>query len=155
MPRHSFIAWILIKGRLPVNKRLQKFIPDTVLTCDLCNEGEETQDHLFFDCKYARAVWEKVTDWVGVKVEASTLQEWTDYILKYNRQKAYREVLYGIITATIYHLWRVRNEVKFQGRPTGWKATAFQIKEHVQQRVLYIAQKHHRFQKCIDIVLDQ
>ena len=85
MPKHSFIAWILMKGKILVNRRLHKLFSEIGLTCDLCNKGKETQDHLFFECNYARNVWAKVRAWVGMKVEAATLQERVEYIIEQNR----------------------------------------------------------------------
>ena len=79
--RHSFTAWMLLKQKLPVSTRLKKYIPEIDIACDMCNEGEETLDHLFFTCAYVKNIWNNILAWLKVSCEARSFQEWTEHIL--------------------------------------------------------------------------
>ena len=48
--RQSFTAWLLLKQKLCVSTRLKKYLLEMDMTCNMCNEGEETLYHLFYTC---------------------------------------------------------------------------------------------------------
>ena len=54
-PKHCFILWMCILGRLSTRDRL-RFL-DIDPTCSWCRGASESHDHLFFGCTYAREVW--------------------------------------------------------------------------------------------------
>lgn len=56
-PKVKMFAWMFIHERLQTKGRLSKFIKDIYKGCTLCNNGEESQSHLFFECNYAKLVW--------------------------------------------------------------------------------------------------
>jgi hypothetical protein len=59
-PRIKFFAWLVLVDRLNTKSMLRRRhmnIQGTV-TCVMCNSGaEETIDHLFFDCPFAKECW--------------------------------------------------------------------------------------------------
>ncbi|KAL0295157.1 UNVERIFIED_CONTAM: hypothetical protein Sradi_6849400 [Sesamum radiatum] len=53
IPRHTFILWLAIKGRLSTMDR--PWMNDVADGCVLCNfAARETHRHLFFECPYAK-----------------------------------------------------------------------------------------------------
>ncbi|KAK2649161.1 hypothetical protein Ddye_016650 [Dipteronia dyeriana] len=56
IPRMGFILWLAIKGRLSTLDRVQRYDPQVVTTCVLCNSQAETHAHLFFECFYSKAI---------------------------------------------------------------------------------------------------
>jgi len=59
VPKHCFIAWVLMKNRIPVRSRLARF-SDITPQCQICQQEEETQDHLFFHCSKIREMWGEI-----------------------------------------------------------------------------------------------
>lgn len=62
-PRVKFFAWLILLDRLNTKNMLTRrnfnVQPDSL--CVLCDDGmEETIDHLFFDCSFAKKCWDKV-----------------------------------------------------------------------------------------------
>lgn len=47
IPRHSFILWIAIKGRLKTKDRLTKWFCIQNQVCLLCKTDDEIHNHLF------------------------------------------------------------------------------------------------------------
>jgi len=59
----------------------------------------------------------------------------------------------SLFIATIYHVWRAQNELKYQGKPTGWKSIAYIINDQTRQCVLYLVKQSQTYRKYIDLVL--
>lgn len=60
IPRHSFILWMGLSGALKTLNKLTQW--EVVMRDDrvMCWSGEETENHLFHDCSYAREVWNRL-----------------------------------------------------------------------------------------------
>nr|GEU99253.1 hypothetical protein [Tanacetum cinerariifolium] len=54
IPRHAFILWVVIQGRLSTQNRLVKWQPCNVMKCPLCNSAVDSHSHLFFSCDFAK-----------------------------------------------------------------------------------------------------
>ena len=53
IPKHAFIFWLMLKGRLQTKDRLARFMKiDT--RCVICGQEEESSKHLFFQCNSSR-----------------------------------------------------------------------------------------------------
>ncbi|CAN6937297.1 unnamed protein product [Brassica oleracea] len=57
IPKHSFMAWLLLKGRMLTKDRLRSWGLQVPAECLLCGHAAETANHLFFDCQFSTAVW--------------------------------------------------------------------------------------------------
>ncbi|KAK2658718.1 hypothetical protein Ddye_005251 [Dipteronia dyeriana] len=54
IPMMGFILWLAIKGRLSTLDRVQRYNPQVVTMCVLCNSQAETHAHLFFSVFIAK-----------------------------------------------------------------------------------------------------
>lgn len=87
------------------------------LNCLICPLTIEIQDHIFWDCIFARKVWIKVCNWWGFSSEflrqtQMNIWKWLDWS---NDQTV--RVCWGItMAATLWSLWIRRNEALFQQR---------------------------------------
>ncbi|KAG4912645.1 hypothetical protein JHK86_053078 [Glycine max] len=62
-------GWKLILNRIQTRSNLKKrnvVLPGDQYLCPLCSLEEETVQHLFFECNFARAIWAKCYKWEGV-----------------------------------------------------------------------------------------
>ena len=61
--KHKFFAWLLVQSKiLTADKLMSRHWPCNPI-CPLCNNDQETAEHLVLHCNFARQVWEKMTDW--------------------------------------------------------------------------------------------
>ena len=56
IPKHTFISWMAILNRLPTMDRLIAWGMNVRGTCCNYQKEEETRDHLFFGCSYAKNI---------------------------------------------------------------------------------------------------
>lgn len=56
-PKVKMFAWLLIRNRLQVRSRLNKFIPSINPESALCGNHAETVSHLFLHCPFAQTIW--------------------------------------------------------------------------------------------------
>ncbi|KAL2248711.1 UNVERIFIED_CONTAM: hypothetical protein Sindi_2344800 [Sesamum indicum] len=108
IPRHTFILWLAILGKLSTSvKPWLSYLG----TCVLCDEGAiETHTHLFFRCRYARrcliAVRQNVQftwsnrDW-ALDVEWATMKRRGKHIVNLSYS--------ALLVACVYRIWRERN----------------------------------------------
>lgn len=59
-PRHGFLLWLVVKGRLKTKSLLVSRGMNVDLTCVLCGFAVESCSHLFFECSYVKRVWRTV-----------------------------------------------------------------------------------------------
>ncbi|KAJ8428437.1 hypothetical protein Cgig2_009047 [Carnegiea gigantea] len=77
IPRQCFIAWVLMRNRIPVRTRLAKFRNITA-QYQICQEDDETQEHLFYQYRGIRDVWKNIygrNGWLNITPN-QTGQEW-------------------------------------------------------------------------------
>ena len=85
-------------------------------TCQLCNREEETHDHLFFQCTYAKAVWNTLSTHSTIQwptVQWLQLLQWASSTLRGNGN--INSIIAKLILAVaIYYLWYERNNRTFK-----------------------------------------
>ncbi|KAJ8419423.1 hypothetical protein Cgig2_014910 [Carnegiea gigantea] len=108
IPRHSFIAWILINHRLPTRSRLSKFQHLSTTLCPLCNAVEEDENHLFLTCHYAQTLWTSLQQWWPVPL-ATDINSLVHKIRRIKAAPAKNRITYAIFTAIVYYIWRAQN----------------------------------------------
>lgn len=61
IPKVSFEMWLMCKGRIITKDRLRSCGMDNLKSdCEIYSTGEETVQHLFFECDLTKVVWQKV-----------------------------------------------------------------------------------------------
>ena len=61
-PKFSFLVWIDVLNRLQTGDKIRLWNTGINATCTLCNEAEETREHLFFSCRYTRQIWKALAE---------------------------------------------------------------------------------------------
>ncbi|XP_048492374.1 uncharacterized protein LOC125493253 [Beta vulgaris subsp. vulgaris] len=82
IPKHSFIAWLVSLGKLKTRVILAKagICQDT--SCLLCCTGEDSCQHLFFQCPYSVIISQKVMGWIVYHIwRARNYALWNDAVL--------------------------------------------------------------------------
>lgn len=134
-PKHSFIAWLAVRNRLPTKDKLLGFLGDD--RCPFCNVCPESTNHLFFSCRMPYQVWEKVSTWSGCDKRTTAIKSSLKWINRTHRGTRLKSK--GIrlsLLATIYHVWIARNNFVFNSVPLDRDSLVLRIEKDVC-RVLY------------------
>ncbi|KAL2246360.1 UNVERIFIED_CONTAM: hypothetical protein Sindi_2904200 [Sesamum indicum] len=137
IPRHSFILWLAILGKLPTT---DKPWLSHLGVCILCDEGAtESHPHLFFRCRFSRQCLYEIRrrirfhwpnrDW-ATDIEWAT-QKWRG---KHIINGAYRTLL----ASCVYHIWRERNLRRFEHTERTPATLSILIIDDVRQRILSV-----------------
>ncbi|GJT20143.1 RNA-directed DNA polymerase, eukaryota, reverse transcriptase zinc-binding domain protein [Tanacetum coccineum] len=63
IPRHAFILWLAIQGKLLTQDRMEKWQNVADLKCALCNQCADSHDHLFFKGVWISEFSNEELDW--------------------------------------------------------------------------------------------
>lgn len=115
IPRHSTTTWLFILNRNPTFDRLLSWNVDVEPFCLLCGEGDESRNHLFFECSFSSVVWRFLLR----RFRFSSLPLlWSDILLWLPIAHPDAMVKLGILQvwqASIYELWKERNRRSHEG----------------------------------------
>ncbi|XP_058784386.1 uncharacterized protein LOC131659180 [Vicia villosa] len=108
-PRAVFMLWMTCNKRLATKDRLAKFGSNVDRGCAFCN-SLETLDHMFFDCRYTKGVWEDVLRWLHVLHVPQGWNEEIAWLVKICKSRNWRgQIMKMAIAETIYETWWDRN----------------------------------------------
>ena len=138
-------GWLLLADRLNTRgllKRKHMKLRDDDYTCLLCRRPpEETVEHLFFQCEFSRACWEKLgITWPS---QGNRLQ-----LLHATKSSWNGPMFMDIFIVASWSLWKERNNKHFRGvAPTidGW-AKSFK---------LYFGMMRHRIKEALMPFVDR
>ena len=110
IPRHAFILWVAIKGRLKTLDRISKWVDVQSMVCHLCNHELESHSHLFFSCPFSKNLWEKCKPMA--KLEGIS-NEWAS-VISFISNKPATNSIWSVIQrlvlgACVYFVWQERN----------------------------------------------
>lgn len=78
----------------------------------------ESCDHLFFQCSFSSRIWRTCMRHCSI---LNPPLDWHDVIdegcSKWKTKKLLGVLCRLLLSSVVYHIWRARNEIKFQGRP--------------------------------------
>lgn len=119
IPKHAFIMWLAINGRLATKDRLNRIRnvnqPQLSSVCVLCNSVTEVHEHLFFDCTYAREVWDAFKGIIGLQAVDNCLSNVVSALISQPSQtKAFIKTQRIAVAAVTYAIWRERNQRIFK-----------------------------------------
>ncbi|KAF6155065.1 hypothetical protein GIB67_035812 [Kingdonia uniflora] len=81
IPSHSFITWLTFKGALKTQTKLKRWGPVAQSVCLFCWAEEETENHIFFACCYAKWIWEQLLQNLGFNRSTLNYNEEIQWVL--------------------------------------------------------------------------
>ncbi|KAF2542113.1 hypothetical protein F2Q68_00032399 [Brassica cretica] len=87
-------------------------------TCTFCSTDEETRDPLLLHCRFAVEIWDRVKQ--RLRIPRTHFNSWQAMIGWLLQQRSPRRRLLSLIVcqATVYRIWRERNDRKHGRSPT-------------------------------------
>lgn len=62
--KHKFFAWLMVRRKVLTTDKLIARNRPCELTCPLCDQEEETSEHICLRCVFAQEVWVLVAKWM-------------------------------------------------------------------------------------------
>lgn len=137
VPRFSFITWLAMLKRLPTRDRLRRWGMNTPTSCVLCSNGEESHEHLFFECSFSGGIW----DYLAAKFlpnPPSLLSAASSWILHHNLPQNSKiiTIIKLILQSAVYHIWKERNSRIFTAVESTIAALRLVIDRTIRNRLL-------------------
>ncbi|KAI0512068.1 hypothetical protein KFK09_012703 [Dendrobium nobile] len=113
--RYSVYAWLAFKGGLKTADVLAMRGITDHFNCCFCHGEKETVSHLFFDCNFTFNVIKSLLPWMDSHLLKPNLYQVYDSIYEQKINKQLKHYYLLSASATIYHLWRARNDRLYGG----------------------------------------
>ena len=135
--RWVFIMWIALHGRLYTRKRMQdRGLLDSA-ECALCDTGEETESHLWFECVYVKEVMDIIFKWVDISSRERSLGGWMEWFGGDNATRSLKfQCKLLVFVAIVYFTWKSRNRVVHGAGKWSPSECALEIRRKCSDRML-------------------
>jgi len=108
IPKHAFICWVVAWNRLHTRDKLRRWGFSILPTCLLCNQHDESREHLFFECTFSHAVWFYFTSRLNFSPPVQFM-DCLQWVKSATRDPNLTLIIKLIFQASIYFLWKERN----------------------------------------------
>ncbi|XP_022023474.1 uncharacterized protein LOC110923722 [Helianthus annuus] len=109
---------------------LQRGVPIGDSLCSRCGIHDEDPVHIFMSCLWAQCIWWSILTWLRIRfITSNNLNDFVLQVKLNPGDKVWKKVVYTIIMATVWNLWKVRNEKVFEDSFIPFRMTVEQIKE--------------------------
>ncbi|KAJ0546413.1 putative reverse transcriptase zinc-binding domain-containing protein [Helianthus annuus] len=117
-PKVNYFTWRVSLTRISVKQELvRRRIPLSNQLCSRCGLQEETVDHLICGYMRSRSIWKNILTWL--KLPASTefrsCKEVLEFVNKLTGSSEWKKIINMSIQATIWNIWKSRNDKEFEG----------------------------------------
>lgn len=136
VPKHRLILWLAILNKMRTKERLKRITVVLDSLCLICWTAEEDVQHLFFRCKYSDEYFRRLKLWTMMQCDKNELLGILMWIKKKKKiSKFRRNVLFVVLSACVYHIWKVRNEAFWSHKVWSVDTTVQNIKRQICNRV--------------------
>ena len=130
-PKIRVFAWKAAWGKGHTLDQLKRRGMTFANRCFMCEEEEDTIDHLLIHCKIAKMLWYLILSIVGIswvfpQSVLHTLLAWQGVVVG----KKCKKIWFAASLCLFWNLWRARNRLVFKNEvppPKGLKLTLFPI----------------------------
>ena len=114
-PTTKLFLWKCIKGIIPTTSFLKRRHVPLRETCCFCTSENESMDHLFIHCSFARACW--FGSFLTIRTDAyihRNLQDWIKYWLSLHKMVS--DHVFYFPFKLLESIWYARNQTCFAGK---------------------------------------
>ncbi|XP_074306087.1 uncharacterized protein LOC141641316 [Silene latifolia] len=80
--------------------------------CFLCGNGDETLDHILFQCAFSSRFLCLTTTWLRMTIpETHIIESWIKYK---HRSLLVKKVIAAVLSALVYQVWMCRNQSRLE-----------------------------------------
>ncbi|XP_004229148.1 uncharacterized protein [Solanum lycopersicum] len=128
-PKAYIIMWIMMHQKLSTVDKLVQWGIEVDKECVLCKNAEESAEHLFLQCQFARKVWKRILGSIDHRSTAPMVweqfQQWC--IQNGKGKRATTQRFKTVLTEGIYGLWIERNNRMFEHKSKKEESIAKEI----------------------------
>ncbi|KAI3787043.1 hypothetical protein L1987_41213 [Smallanthus sonchifolius] len=112
----NIFMWRSCLDRIPTKVALRRRnIAAGDCKCVLCEDAEETVDHLFTECRFTDGVWSGIARWCHLPpIFLFSVQDVQDIVDQLGCSSRKKETIFGILVLTCWRMWKARNEKVFK-----------------------------------------
>ncbi|XP_056687940.1 uncharacterized protein [Spinacia oleracea] len=140
-PKHRFIGWLAMQSRLQTTSKLARIGVSQTAHCLICSQGDETHQHLFFQCVYSSECLRTVKTWLGVSATSNSLTNLVSQVGHSRCSKFKKQVCYAAIVAAVYLIWHCRNTSYCESCVPTVTHTVSKLKQVVRGRIQIVMPK--------------
>ncbi|GJX13353.1 hypothetical protein Tco_0205111 [Tanacetum coccineum] len=124
IPRHAFNLWLIVRIKLKTQDLVRAWDVSNSLgtSCSLCGGQPDSHDHLFFECSFAHAIWDRMKVLAGLDSSPPNIYSIINDLLPIARRRSTTSVVAKlVVAASAYFIWQERNWWlfnKFKKTPT-------------------------------------
>ncbi|XP_066391907.1 uncharacterized protein [Miscanthus floridulus] len=115
-PRVKFFFWLALHGRLWTAERRMRHGLQQDTTCIICDQQDETTDHLLASCVFTHEVWHRLLSREGfmhlVPSDDSRLADWWQNT-RSSIPKHFRRSFDSLVLLVSWMVWKERNRRTF------------------------------------------
>ena len=141
IPKHRFIMWLVMKGRLNIKDRLMTIGINQDGCCLLCADHMESHMHLFFNCYFSQKCILSILEWLCMECNQLIYNTLIRRLHRKKQSKFRRSVLYAAFMSTIYHIWGEQNNALWNSQVKCIDTVIHSIKYNVYTRIYSIIPK--------------
>ncbi|KAJ0616007.1 putative reverse transcriptase zinc-binding domain-containing protein [Helianthus annuus] len=150
IPCHAFLLWLVIGNKLKTQDKLKHWevgglINLRLMCCSLCQNGNDSHAHLFFECVFAAQIWSKVKAIGDMQHLTDNWENVLDHLVSKAKSKSAKSVIGRLLAAaTVYHIWQERNCRLFSDRKRSVTQVADAIVASVRLKLITMRFKNTR-----------
>eukprot|EP00253_Pinus_taeda_P022180 PITA_22180 len=158
IPKIKFFIWLLLKGKVLTAENLKKRGIIGPSRCPNCCSAEETIQHLFLDCPFAKRCWIKLSslgniNWQPQQSISETILEWRKNCPWRDKRSKIVKIIWAIIPHNLlWKIWLTRNKKIFQNKESNVRMTCNKAHTLAQET---IAAKHKGKIQAADYAVEE
>ena len=149
IPRHYFTMWLFMENRLPVLQRISKLTAIPLTDCPICKQSPETHKHLFFNCPFARDIWNQFSIEWGVLLQLEGKEAFITYLCNMRKPRRMRSPIQVLVSAVIHQIWLARNRKIYKNVVYSTQEVLKEIRRQITHRVNFT-----RIRKNVELALN-
>ncbi|XP_020870158.1 uncharacterized protein LOC110225250 [Arabidopsis lyrata subsp. lyrata] len=127
--------WVAHLNRLPTRVRLVSWGLNIPSSCCLCSVMEETREHLLLRCVFSAQIWHLVQS--KLRLSPCIFISWTSLLVWMKLKIEFAPpILRKLVShATVYHVWKQRNNLLHNGSSLSPLATFKEIDREIRNTI--------------------
>ncbi|GKA80680.1 RNA-directed DNA polymerase, eukaryota, reverse transcriptase zinc-binding domain protein [Tanacetum coccineum] len=137
IPRHSFMVWLAVHGRLKTHDTMKTWESNDNKVCAFCNNVPDSHNHLFFSCEFPKKIWNRMKCLVRLDHAPNKWQDLVIFMTFRPVNKSIWSILQRLVLgACVYYIWQERNLRIFQRKSRALEDVFNHIKDVVRLRIM-------------------
>lgn len=112
----NFIVWLCVQQRLAILDRIRKWGVTSEVTCKLCNNADESHQHLLVECSWTLELKQLILGKFGLQTEVSFVGEIMRMARVCKKKQDVAKVIHLLWLEWIYEVWITWCRLVFQGQ---------------------------------------